>query len=196
MDQPVCTDTVACTLIGAQASGQLRNPSRYGYGSPRPVVDLQEARDADARRAASERRELRLDSSEKQHHPAHTLLRFTHKEPTPADHLAARKAVLEVAIDDLRGAGSQLPLHTTMPMISLSNFLALPRDCSKEAGPHRAGRLCRTDPLRHKQVVVCPSIHTAALAQGRCPTCHNRAGPLLPGSPVSARGWSGAETRR
>lgn len=95
-------------LFVAQAVGQFRNPSRYGYGSPRPVADIQEARNAEARRAAAERRELRLDSSEQQHHPAHTVVRFTRKEPTPAEHLAARKAVLEVAIDDLRGAGACL----------------------------------------------------------------------------------------
>eukprot|EP01043_Picozoa_sp_COSAG02_P037228 COSAG02_NODE_2779_length_8046_cov_3.495533_4_plen_141_part_00 len=94
----------------SQAVGQFRNPSRYGYGSPRPVADLQAARDAEARRAAAERRELRLDSSETQHHPAHTVVRFTRKAPTPADHLAARKAVVEAAIDDLRGAGSWLSL--------------------------------------------------------------------------------------
>lgn len=86
-----------------QAVGQFRNPSRCGYGSPRHVADLRAAQDAEARRGAAERRELRLDGSYTPHQPAHKIVRFTRKDPTPAEHLAARKAVLEVSMADLRG---------------------------------------------------------------------------------------------
>jgi hypothetical protein len=90
-----------------QAAGKLRNPSRYGYASPLPVADLRTARDEQARRTAAERRELRLDGSHPQlgaaQNPALTVRRFTRKEPTHAEQLAVRKALLETAMGDLRG---------------------------------------------------------------------------------------------
>ena len=90
-----------------QAVGTFRNPSRYGYASPLPVADLHTARDEQARRTAAERRELRLDGSHPQlgaaQNPALTVRRFTRKEPTHAEQLAVRKALLETAMGDLRG---------------------------------------------------------------------------------------------